>query len=342
MKESFNICRKLATVWAVVISMTACSKVGFEPTDPEAVSNGEMEKTETFLFNKNDLTAKVDILIVDDNSDSMVNAQSKLGDRLSSFITSLGSIDWQIGITTTDISDGPFSTKGSLVPFDATGLKILNKNVPNYEAKFANTIVRQETLDCADTRTNCPSSDERPMAAIMMALAKRFTDNKGFFRANADLVVIVLTNEDEASNGLDPLAMKASNVVTAFRTAFGNLKSFTGFGILVRPGDTACINQQAAYAGKVGTIVAQLADLTGGENGSICDTDYGATLDSIGNRVRDGLKSVTLKYTPTYPDEVVVTITPADPTLTWDLEGRQIIFNKPPAQFTRIDVSYKH
>lgn len=342
MKNTLSICRKLATVWAVVISMTACSKVGFEPTDPEAVSNGNLDKTETFLFNKNDLTAKVDILIVDDNSDSMVNAQSKLGDRLSSFITSLGTIDWQIGITTTDISGGPFSTNGKLVPFDGTGLKVLNKNVPNYETLFANTIVRQETLDCAATRLNCPSSDERPMAAIMMAIAKRFTDNISFFRSNADLVVIVLTNEDEGSTGTDPLAMTASSVVSAFRASFGTLKSFTGFGILVRPGDTFCINQQAPYAGKVGNIVSQLAVLTGGENGSICDTDYGAALDSIGNRVRDGIKSVTLKYTPTNPDEVTVTITPADASLTWSLEGRQIIFNKPPAQFTRIDVNYKH
>lgn len=332
---------KIVFMWAVALSLGCNAGVQFSPVDPEAVSNGDLQKTETFLFNS-DLTAKVDILIVDDNSDSMSDAQAKMATRLGSFISSLGKLDWQIGITTTDISNGYFGMRGNLLPFDRSGLKILNKNVPNYEQLFANTIVRQETIDCAQTRRNCPSADERGMAAAIMAMEMHNTNNAGMFRPDADLILVMLTNEDEGSDGTDPKAVKAPQVINSVKTIFGPTKSFTAFGILIRPGDQACIEQQSIFAGKASYLVAQLAPLTGGLNGSICDRDYGPTLQSIGQRVRDGIKNVTLKYTPSDASKISVRVTPEDPTLTWTVVGKQIIFNHAPSQFSRVDVDYVH
>ena len=80
------------------------------------------------------------------------------------------------------------------------------------------------------------------MEAIVLAMGKKDTENRGFFRAGADLVVIVLTNEDEGSNGKAPDLVHPSTVVAAAKTIFGLNKSFTGFGLYIKPGDTNCYN----------------------------------------------------------------------------------------------------
>jgi hypothetical protein len=234
-------------VWA-----TACSEVAFSP-DPDfetplEVPDGYM--LETFGFSEQDTRAKVDILFVVDNSGSMTDEQVKLGPALSSFISSLARIDWQIGITTTDISSGPHGIKGSLVTMKGAGTKILNKNVPDYNTVFANTVVRDELVGC--TSQTCPSGDERPLEAIRMAIDKRNSDNAGFFRSGADLATVILSDEDEGSIGTGTTGQMVVDAVTA---AFGT-KTYTGFGIVIVPGDTACFNSQTTSQGKYGTFAA--------------------------------------------------------------------------------------
>ncbi|MCB0370011.1 MAG: hypothetical protein KDD45_11450, partial [Bdellovibrionales bacterium] len=50
------------------------------------------------------LNNKVDILIVIDNSGSMSYEQSEMAKRFSGFVESLNGLDWQLGITTTDVT----------------------------------------------------------------------------------------------------------------------------------------------------------------------------------------------------------------------------------------------
>lgn len=324
-------------------TLSACSNVSFTPVDDgaskEEVLPPGTSTSETFLFNDNDTTAKVDILFVVDNSDSMVQEQAKLSTRLSSFINSLAKIDWQIGVTTTDITDGPYGLKGSLLPMNSSGLQVLNKNVSGYATLFKNVVTRPETASCAANQVDCASSDERPLGAITLAMMKKNTDNKLLFRDGADLVVVILTDENEGSTGNGTgLATPASVVATA-KAMFGLKKNFSVFGIITEPGDTECYDEQSQYAGQYSTIPAALASLTGGETGSICDSDYSSTLDSIGKRVRNAVKTITLKGNFD-PASVNLVITPADGTLTWEIEGNQIIFNKPPKQNTRVDVYY--
>jgi hypothetical protein len=317
-------------VWA-----TACSDVAFSP-DPNAVEVLEVPDgymLETFGFSEQDTRAKVDILFVVDNSGSMTDEQIKLGPALASFLTSLARIDWQIGITTTDVSNGPHGVKGTLVPFKGTSTRILNKNVPNYAAAFSSTVVRDELVGCSGS--TCPSSDERPLEAIVMAVNKRNTENSGFFRSGADLATVILSDEDEGSTGTGTSpATVLANVVAAFGT-----KTYTGFGIVIKPGDTACYNSQTSSVGQYGTYASGLALLTQGLLGSICDADYGPALASIGQRVREMVKSITLRMMPN-PDTLQIRIRPFDPNLTWTIEGQTITFNTPPKPGTRIDIMY--
>lgn len=322
-----------SAVWA-----TACSEVSFAPDPnfeaPLDLPPGTM--LETFGFSDQDTRAKVDILFVIDNSGSMLEEQAKLGPALSSFIGSIAKIDWQIGITTSDTSNGPHGIKGSLVPMKGTSTKILTKNLANYASVFQNTVYRDEVVGCQDP--NCPSADERPLEAVSLAIGKRASDNAGFFRNGADLAVVVLTDEDEQSTGA---GTSGQMLVSAAKAAFGDSKTFTGFGILIKPGDTACYNSQRGTngAGSYGSFASAFSILTGGLTGSICDTDYGPTLTSIGTRVREMVRTITLKMMPN-PDTIQLRIRPFDPNLQWTIEGQVITFKTPPRAGTKIDVMY--
>lgn len=319
-----------------LLTLSACTGVSFTPTTDKVTPAGSTLSSnipgttqEQFLFDKNTGRAKVDVLIIDDNSGSMQNKQPLLASRLSSFVSSLGNIDWQLGITTQDVSNGPYGLKGSLLTMQGTSSYILNDTVPNYETVFANTIVR----------TEIGSGDERPDQAIIDAIAKRDLGNAGFFRDGADLAILILSDEDEsADNGVPPAI--SSDVLMAFRQAFGQSKNITVYAIQVIPGDTACFTAQLPYGSNYGYIHAQLVQDTGGVMGSICDADYGPTLTSIGDRVQSlAQKSVLLSRDPV-PGSVTVVTIPLDPGLTFTVNGRTVYFNKTPALGTRVEVNY--
>lgn len=322
-----------SAVWA-----TACSQVGFSPSgDQASLQIPSTDQKETFNFDDDGNRAKVDILFINDDSASMISKQNKLGAALNPFITNLKNIDWQLGITTTDITDGPYGTKGSLIPMKGTPYKILNKNVPNFPQVFANTIHADVLETCNEADIPCPSSDERPLEATVMAMQKAYTVNNGFFRDGADLAVIILSDEDEGSDGTNAIA--ATAVISAFNAVFGKGRTLTAYGIIVRPGDVACYTQQAQTSGHYGNFISQFVLATGGVTGSICDADYSSTLAKIGQRVHDAVKTVTLKYVPEAAT-VQLIMTPFDSSLTWTITGNQIVFNKAPAKGTRVDVVY--
>ncbi len=337
MESKLRMCLRGLLISSVVWA-TACSDVKFTPGDENAsLGLADGAQKETFSFDDDGAGSKVDVLFVVDNSGSMYEEQTRLGAALNSFITGLGNVDWQIGITTTDISNGPYGLKGSLLPFAGLNSKVLSKDSLDYATAFKNTVVRQEVLTCDNVNVMCPSSDERPLEAAMMAIEKSKGENAGLFRAGADVAVVILSDEDEGSNGLNAIA--ASAVIQAFAQTFGGSKSLTGYGIIIQPGNTACYNQNTAGGGQYGTYAAGFASLTGGVTGSICDTDYGPALTNIGNRVRELTKSVNLRFAPN-PDTVQIVIRPFDSSLTWEIHGTTISFNKPPKRGTKVEVVY--
>lgn len=336
---------KLLTAIAMM-GASACSKMEFSPGGPvdeynsTGISNPPLENAthDSFTFNESETQSKVDVLFIVDNSRSMYEEQVKLGNRLDAFINNLARLDWRIAVTTTDTSDGPFGVKGSLVNITGQGSeKFITKNTPNYRNAFLKTVVRKELLDC--TNPNCPSNDERPLEAAIMAMGKSNSDNAGFFRKDADLAIVVLSDEDERSNGAG--AVSTEVVLQTFRAIFGTRKTLSVYGIIIQPGDDVCL-QEALLTNSAffGYSVSTLAARTEGVTGSICANDYSGTLSSIGGRVVELVKSVNLSKRPR-PDTIQVQVTPADPSLLWTLSHEQtIVFNKPPQKGSKVDVYY--
>lgn len=324
---------------AMIQALIACSGVEFNPT--ELSSNGTdgviNDKTgeESFYPNPTDSRPKVDVLFVIDNSASMKDNQLKLGERLSAFLGSLQTVDWQIGITTTDTSSGPWGIKGSLVKLHGLNQYILNKNTPNYENVFSKTVVRPEGVNCGN---DCPSAVERPLEAAAFALAKGLSN--GLIRDGAELAIVVLSDADEGGDGLGVITTPQF-LLGAAATLFNQKKRVTGYAIVVEPGDASCLAKRRAFTSYsyYGYNAALLATLTNGVTGSICDSNYTQSLKKIGDHVLNLISSITLSKIP-LEGSVEVTLSPADPSIKWTLDGKTIEFNKSPKPGTRVDVKY--
>ncbi len=324
------------------------------PTDPQTKNEVPVDPTpapvpvpasKSESFTQDDSANKIDILIIDDNLYSMEVEQKKMAERFPSFVSALGDLDYQIAVTTTDIDsvNPKLNLSGKVVDWSGTTSKLLTPKTPKASDVFKNTIKRSETIGCAD-RGDCPSGNEQPLKAAILAMQQRFTNNAGVFRDNVDLALIILSDEDEMSDG-PANATKPQEVIDAFKTEFGNTKRLRSFGIIVQSGDTVCRALQLAQTAGgngafYGTHAEELARLTGGTTNSICDVDYSKSLAEISNSVRKLVGTFELAETPV-AKTVKVTLTPQPAkAIGYHVEGKNLIFDTPPPAGTKIDVSY--
>ncbi len=295
-------------------------------------------------FSQATKSGKIDILFVDDNSGSMTPEQTLLGQRFTAFINNLSDLDWQIGITTTDVSNHPTNgLQGTTLPLAGfSGEYILNSSFPDAEEIFQKTIVRQETINCDIEPANCPSGDEQPLAASIMAMEKYNTSNKNLFRNNVDLAIVILSDEDERSDG-PPNATQPAEVVAKFKSIWGDTKNLGVYGIIIKPDDVDCLNtqrQQSGGSGSYGRVIDELVQLTGGVSGSVCDANYSLMVNYISEKVRELAGSFKLSHTPK-EGSVKVSLTPIQ-NIEWKVKGDKLTFKTPPDLNTHIEVTYDY
>lgn len=341
-----------------------------------------------FDYNETIYGGKVDILVVDDNSASMSTEQNQLAARFSGFIQDLENryIQYRIGIITTDVSSDsnparPINGNGALQDgrlVTIGGAKYLTNasgTISQKDAAFKAALKRDETLQCenyirnAAVRTgaayeqgyleNCPSGDERGIYAANLAL-----DNSDFIRPEANLAVIVLSDEDvrsgaycaawDSSNNctstVAQYALAAEDKHTAFvskmQSKFPN-KAYAVHSIIT--GTNSCLNQQNSQMmqgstpivrGSIGVEYSKLTYATGGVIGDICASNYTGQLSSIFSNVvgslvdKVGLACVS-------PQDLTVTLTNnSDPSITWTLVGQEVRFSTKLPVGTSVNVRY--
>jgi hypothetical protein len=317
----------------------AAGNVGQASSTFSRDSNGN---SETFISSAS--FGKIDVLFIDDNSGSMDPNQTSLANKFSSFASELMNIDWQIGITTTDCSAGPYGICGSLLPLTGASSKILTPSTPNYQTVFGNSIQRPETKGCLNTGT-CPAGNSEPLLSATTAMNKFNTDNNGFFRGNSDLAIVILSDADEGQTGSSTYNNRPSQLIAAFNN---NWPSSTGkklkiYSIIVKPGDTTCFNTMNAGSNGFsfyGALIDQTVNLTSGLSTSICAPDYSVPLKAIGESVRTLTNSVQLAHTP-IAGSVTVTFTP-NQNIGFKVIGDRVVFDAPPSVGTEIKVDYQY
>lgn len=375
---------KIGVAFLVFGYFAACSPVKFDRApEPACGSDGVacVQKCsgdacfQTYSIDRTVGEGMVDILIVTDNSGSMSFEQAKMRDRFPDFLQSLASLDYRVGMVTTDISSrftatplgirnnpGPYNGNGALqdgklIDFGG-GLKFIDRNTPNRDSLFYQQIVRQETIRCEQSGyRECPSDDERGIFAANLALDSQ----DGFHRSLGHLAVIVLA--DEESRGISEAAAQSADdrqlarlypqeandkpqtFVQKFRQKFPG-KGLSVHSIIVKPGDTGCIQAQSAQGtwvrGTQGFAYAELSALTGGKIGSICEPDYGAQLRDIGSYLQGQVVNLPFACRPVN-DDFKVTIDPKpaqDVDVVADFDKMQLDIKTPLAPLTKVRLEY--
>jgi len=314
-------------------------------------------------FNYSVQVGNVDILFVDDNSGSMYTEQVHMADRFPGFLDSIYRLDYQIAIITTDT----VKDQGRFLPFPNSQTVLKNssrlKDSKHYDniQHFQNTIKRPETLVCDNSGyTNCPSGDERGIFALNLALDN--SSQRGFFRPGGHLAVVILSDEDERSNGgqipgypLEPERDSPESFVGRLTPILGATKTVSVHSIIIRPGDTSCFSVQnsqgAGVKGFYGYQYAALSqptnqlksmgNITNGVLGNICSGNYTAELGDIATQINQSVSKIQLPCRPEN-DDIEITFDPAPNQqiyYTIDIDNR-VSFSPAASAGTRVNLKY--
>jgi hypothetical protein len=396
--EGLRYSMRTALLWGSILGLivgyvVACSPVKFTIGDPPDGLHCDQQTATGCIRNYSEIVRgpKVDILFVNDNSASMSFEQRALANRFAGFIEHLDSkgVDYRIAITTTDIQSPGNEAReinghgalqnGNLIAFGA-GMPFLTASVPDRVARFNNTIVRPETLQCeqfiatyigqngsgstgtadyqAKYQINCPSGDERGIYAANLTI----TNNPaGFLREDAYLAVIFLADEDERS-GLYcrgpnnpncnstgfPLEEKDQpiHLFNAFKAKNKKDNEVEVHSIIVRPGDSACLTEQNTQT--LGNPpVSATTGLVSGSVGSLYHTftsaGWGDSISICMNNYVSALEQLADKIGSN--KGILLDCENAQelvisPDIPYTRSGRSITFNPPPAPGTQIQLSY--
>ncbi len=197
--------------------MTATTGVRFDTPVPDAPTPDDTE------------CEKVDLLFVIDNSQSMENEQAALVVSFPGFVAGmraeLQEVDsYHVGVTTTDVY-GPFGPtdcpdmgpeicqrRGTLVTETVDGGQYASNQVCTPYVEGGRYMTDQDDLDtkfaCAATVGTVGCILERPIASMLGAVSADFNGpggcNEGFLRPDALLVVVIITDENDQSDGDPP------------------------------------------------------------------------------------------------------------------------------------------
>lgn len=324
-------------------------------------------------------TGAVDILFVVDNSFSMYEEQSRMADRFPGFIDSISNLNYQIAITTTDISgpsngSKPHNNNGALqdgkfIKF-ATGKDYLSSSsdeISLIKTNFIDTIKRPETEKCKNSKNKeliCPSWDERGIAALNLAFKRNHSE---FFRKNSHLAVVILSDEDERSQGgtlYQPLESidSSANLLGQMAKSFGAEKVMSVHSVIIQPGDESCRSQQKNQVkhapGNYGTRYNDLSNacerdgkddkcksllttsqIIKGAVGNICSNDYGRELGNIAEKIK-GIDFIQLPCEPVKDTLSIVYEEDKSPVL-YSIKGTRVTFTTTVGAGVKIRPSFK-
>lgn len=197
----------------------------------------------------------VDILWVIDDSATMTEEQDALVANFQDYADVLydTSVDYQIGIITTDAEDG----QGLLVG------EVLTPDTEDLDAAFT----READVGITGNR------EEQHLEAIRLASSEPALSagNDQLFRADADLQIILLTDEDDQSD----------ESVDIYIDHLNQFKEQTSFRMNLIGGPLPSGCASATSSAEAATRLIQAVEATGGTFKSICEGDFSVVMKSM-------------------------------------------------------------
>ncbi len=315
--------------WALLLSLVGLVYyIGCEPA-PDLVSTLCLDEKEcrpadpgSNVYTIEQEVSKLDILFVVDTSVSMNPELEKLGNAFSVFIERLttSGFDYHVGIVTMDMQTDGHS--GNLQPFRGPGLSICGNASPFCQHNSATLKILKSSdasalrmqhgelfkatltgikTDCEDT--NPP--EEQGLCALAAAME---VQSAGFFRRGAHLAVVMISDEDECSDGdcagtstscsfggtpnarIARVKENHKNLIDAHKTA---TQTFSVYAVVIN--DNACSTKQSRQPndcttgapgvnfsqGVVGSSYVALAQQTEGKVLDLCANSYQGLYDQV-------------------------------------------------------------
>ena len=279
-----------------------------------------VDQTDRFVQAQSD----IDVLWVIDNSSSMAQEQARVSTAINSFFQyfSTLSLDYHMGVITTDVVNPLMAGRLQGSPTFITTATV------DPAAELAEAInVGEEDM-----------GDESGLYAAELGLSEPVlsTENAGFYRPDAHLAVIFLTDEPEQSGIPDthfnefftllkPDPGKLHLSAIAGDPATGCAATCDGIENTATPGD-AYYNVVTAF---------------GGVFYSICNCDIAPGLDRIGALSTAWLTTFALSAQPADPSRIAVTVDGL-PDNAWYYDGdrNSVVFTTPPVEGAPVSISY--
>lgn len=295
---------------------------------------------------------KVDIVLIVDDSNSMLSDNRKLAERLQGFVNNLTSqnVDWQMCATVTrsqDVNNNGvyyWGASRNWVDYVGSPVWILKRGVADPYSIFTKTV---DAIGAGWAGTD----DERGIKAAFWHA--EYAQYNSCYRSDASLSIIMISDEDVRSVGGDSAQvyyggelkqLEADDLpqgyVNKIKQKFGMNKRFIVNSIIVKPGDSACMSAQDSGGSKshYGKYYAELSGLTNGFASSICASDYSENLNYFRDRIVSSLASIPLECAPV--GTIDVTVTPAVAGMSTRIENNALIFSPAVPAGHHIDVGY--
>ncbi len=318
------------------------------PPSEEPAGNEQQE-----VFYQTTVSNSVDIVIVEDTTLSMHGDRWTLHQKFSQAFENMSGLDWRLAITSTDL--GSNRLDGRFIEFDYRGTSFLTPNTSNFKQKFMDKI---GFLHCNDDmfssgwgNIGCTLNSERMLEATI----KTINRNSNFYRQDANLAVVYITDEDETVPVRDHLTTP-SEVFEAITQRFGDEKNFTAYGAIIQPSDSDCLLKQTgpftSPGAKYGVAINELVEMTGGSTVSICSNDYSGLFADIKGKNKGVLKK-EFRLKEFYPIDIEVLFEPSQ-NISYKVEQRSeivdnkeqkykvLVFDSEPLSGTKITINYKY
>jgi hypothetical protein len=247
-------------------------------------------QTDTYV---QDAQPKADVLLVVDDSGSMNDKQMNLSNNFASFIqfATAANVDYQIGVTTTTFDESQVCVPvfGCTMPTSTAAQGKLRKIAPTATTPAVGPILTQRTANVATRFRDLVrvgidgSGEERGLDAALAALTPPLsvTENAGFIRPDANLAVVVITDAEDQSP--QPIAYYENRLINV--KGFNRLSQFTFNNIGPYNAPQPPAGSNCSYDADPEPAPAryrQLVTRTAGVRGEICNTNWAAILQQLG------------------------------------------------------------
>lgn len=259
---------------------------------------------------------KVDIVMIMDNSTSMLQYQNKFANETPGMLSALNryGLDYHIAVVTTDMRP------------NATGGKFVGS--PKYLTNGTSGLT--SILQSRVVVGQAGSDLTRGMDSVKTAMSPTYLtgDGAGFFRDDALLAIIVVTNGEDYSS------LAANDYVNYFNALKPPLDTGARSWTLNFIGVTS-ISGNCSTSGdfkEAGLKYMSIADSSGGVKASICETTLSTAVSNVRARIVEILSAYHLDRVPNLATVVVTlngAVVPQNATNGWTYDAAQqaIVFH---------------